>query len=94
MTIKKKKVAVRKKRPVRRKAATRYPNRLNARLEELGLSKNKVAISLDLERAYLSRLASGHNLPSVVAGIAIARKLDTSVEDIWGGLKLEDCRRR
>lgn len=89
MTAKKK-----KKVAVRASAAERYPNNINDALLDAELSKNKLAQMIDVERPYISRLASGHYLPSVAMALVIARALGTTVEAIWGDLKFEDCRRR
>lgn len=95
--------APKKKRPAKKKVsrkkvllpiAGQYPNNMNGALTDAKVSKGELGRRLDLDRPYVSRMASGYSIPSVVVAIAVARELKTTVEEIWGDLQLVDCRRR
>ena len=58
--------------------------RIRHRREALGLSQADVALAAGLTRQLVGTVERGQHVPSVNAAIALARTLETTVEDLFG----------
>jgi DNA-binding XRE family transcriptional regulator len=61
------------------------PNRIDARLTEVGMTKTKLAEHLGpaWDAARVCRLCAGRQQPGVRVALAVARILETTVEALW-----------
>lgn len=64
-------------------------NRLKHRREELGLTQLEVARKANIKRSLYSVIELGICKPSLPVALSIAEVLQTTVEDLFGHLKLE-----
>ena len=58
---------------------------VRARRREVGLTQHQLADAVAVSRQTVVSMENGDYAPSVYLAIAIARTLETSVEDLWGG---------
>ncbi|MGH2755862.1 MAG: substrate-binding domain-containing protein [Actinomycetota bacterium] len=63
-------------------------SQVRERREALGLTQAEVAAAAGLSRQLVTALEAGRHSPSVTAGIALARALDTTVEALFGDRRL------
>lgn len=57
---------------------------VRARRREVGLTQHQLADAVAVSRQTVVSMENGDYAPSVYLALAIARTLDTTVEDLWG----------
>ena len=63
----------------------RAVNRMNVEMTRRRLTETKLAEVVESSQSYINRVKNGRQLPTVLFAIRIARALETSVEELWGG---------
>lgn len=59
------------------------PNRIAEALEARGMTQSRLAELIGSSRSRINQLVHGRWSPCVLRAIAIARALDTTVEELW-----------
>ncbi len=59
--------------------------RIKERREYFGLSQRELARRVGVGKITISEIEGGDRLPNVETAIRIARALETTVEQLWGG---------
>jgi len=63
--------------------STEHTSRLRSRREELGLSRDELALKADVSGEYIRRLEMGLHEPTLPMARAIASALDSTVDSLW-----------
>ena len=63
----------------------RMNERIKERREYFGLSQRELARRVGVGKITISEIEGGDRLPNVETAIRIARALETTVEQLWGG---------